>query len=167
MLSMKRSLTRWTGTLTSLLLKKCQRERCRSVTEADRERSFARRFSKGPAPPLFRFALCWGMILYSSDLASGIPRHLSVELIQVNERETANVRCSRRCRNEANFSPFFIFFLSLSSFKRTVDVSPGSAKHDGFSTKRGDCQWVGGRYHRKGWRDGGEAEGRRQGGGPN
>lgn len=114
-----------TGTLTSLLLRKCQREHHRSVNEADRERSFARRFSKGPAPLPFRFALCRDTILYS-DLASGISRHLSVKLIQVNERETANVRCSRRCRNETSFSPFCLHSLSLSFFlwERTVTVPP-------------------------------------------
>lgn len=46
-----------------------------------------------------------------------------MELIQVNKRETANVRCSRRCRNEASFSSFvFDFFLFLSSFERMVGV---------------------------------------------
>lgn len=35
----------------------------------------------------YRFALCRDTILYSDDLAPGIPWHLSLRLIQVNERK--------------------------------------------------------------------------------
>lgn len=79
---------------------------------------------KGPLPPApsrFHFALCKARFFIVANLASGIPRHLSVELIQVKEerereRPRTFSRCSCRCRNEAR-SPFLssplVLFLSF------------------------------------------------------
>lgn len=120
---MKRSLTRWTGTLGPNEF--CSSKNVNESAVVVSTKLIASGHSRGDSPrvlllPSVRFALC--TILYSGDLAPGIPRHLSVELIQVNERETANVRCSRRCRNEANFSPpVFICSLSLFFFLPTSE----------------------------------------------
>lgn len=114
-LSMKRSLTRHggqvpSGALTSPLLEAPENvNECAVVasTVHRSDRSGGHSCSRAASPqgilsrslfvPLyidsspFRFARCQGgTILYSDDLAPGIPRHLSAELIQVNERGTAN-----------------------------------------------------------------------------